>query len=172
MAVNNVSIAGTAAIGDAPLRSAEWHPRLAALYRYWRSLHEGAGLPARRDLDPSAIREQLPTMWMLDVVREPLRFRYRLIGTRIREANDRDLTGLWLDEAHPTVAAQADGFARFRQVAIEGRPSWRRGAPTLFLARRDFRSIENLFLPMASDGHTVDLILANTVFYRHDGSET
>lgn len=152
------------------LRLHNWHPRLVQLYRYWRSLHHGELLPSRRDFDPAAVSRLLPTMWLVDVLREPMRFRYRLIGTRIRDAGERDVTGSFLDEAHPEIAAR-DGFARFREIVGSGRPSWRRGRPFLFVHHQDFHEIENLFLPLAGDGKTVDMVLINTVFYRSDGTE-
>ncbi len=162
---------------EAALRVRDWHPRLQALYRYWRSIHPAAGqpperLPGRRDFDPMAVRDQLATLWLIDVVREPaLRFRYRLTGTRIREATGREMTGLWLDEAHPEINATQGGFGRFTRVVTERQPSWRRGEPTLFLQHADFHEIENVFLPLAGDGETVDMIVCSSVFYRRDGSE-
>lgn len=155
-----------------PDNIALWHPRMVALYRYWRSLHRDGALPPRTAIDPAAIKDQLATLWMVDVVYPaPLRFRYRLAGTRLREATGREMTGLWFDEAHPEVANQPGGFTRFTRVATQSAVDWRRGRPALLLPRADFVELENLLLPMASDGRTVDIILAGSVFYRQDGSE-
>ena len=151
---------------------AQWHPRLVALYRYWQSLRPGDALPPRSAVDPSAIKDQLATLWMIDVVYPPpLRFRYRLTGTRLREAFGREMTGLWFDEMHPEVAGQPGGFTRFIRVATQSIVDWRRGRPALLMPRADFVEVENLLMPMATDGRTVDIILAGSVFYRQDGSE-
>lgn len=147
---------------------ARWHPRLRRFHDYWLSLHpQGGGLPGRQHLEPTQIPDCLPTLWLLEVHREPLRFRYRLVGTRIVELSGRELTGLWLDEAHPGAVALSDTLVTVAERAI---PDWRRGKPRLFLAHKDFIEIERLMLPLAKDGRTVDMIVACTVPYRPDGS--
>jgi hypothetical protein len=149
-----------------------WHPDIQEIYRYWLGIHPDNGLPGRRQFDPVDLRQYLPRLWLLEVQRTPFRLRYRLAGTRICELAGRELTGLWLDEAHPFVAENPDYLDRLRRVADTGEPSWRRGKPKLFLAEKaDFTEIENIFLPLAADGRTVDMVLAYTVFFRSDGSE-
>lgn len=168
---------GTAACGagvpDAsvpPEGDPAWHPKLRSLHRWWSSLRQDGFLPSRARIDPyampPAIRTLLPSMWMLDVAGDPPRFRYRLIGERIRDAARRDLKGRWLDEVHP-----AAPLARLVEVVETRRPGRRRGKPTLFYAHADHREIENLLLPLATDGRSVDAILVGTVFYSADGRE-
>ena len=149
-----------------------WHPSLQAVYRYWLGIHPEKGLPGRQHLDPLDLRRFLPQLWLVDVQHEPFRLKYRLVGTRIRELVGRELTGQWLDEAHPFVAEDPATLDRFRRVATTGEPSRRRGKPTLFLTdKADFTEFENVFLPLARDGETVDMILSYSVFYRLDGTE-
>lgn len=82
----------------------------------------------------------------------------------------KELTGQWLDEVHPAAALEPGVFARFEQAAATGVPIRRRGKPKLFLRHKaDFAEIENALFPLASDGKTVDMILAYTVFYTVDG---
>ena len=60
------------------------HPKMIRLYEYWRKKAAGPGLlPSRRDIDPTDIPALLDNIWMLDVVGEPRRFRFRLIGDAI-----------------------------------------------------------------------------------------
>ena len=149
-----------------------WHPALQEIYRYWRAIHPGDALPGRQHLDPVDLRRFLPRLWLLDVQQEPFRLRYRLVGTRICEMAGRELTGQWLDEAHPAAAPDPGIFDRFRQVVATGTPSRRRGKPMLFLRHKaDFTEIENAVFPFASDGKTVDMLLAYTIFYGVDGKE-
>ena len=149
-----------------------WHPSIQALYRYWLGIHPETGLPGRQHVDPLDLRRFLPWIWLLELQREPFRARYRLVGTRICELAGRELTGMWLDEAHSLVAENPSRLDRFRRVAEIGQPSWRRGKPSLFLSdMADFTEIENLFLPLARNGQTVDMILAYSVFYHLDGTE-
>lgn len=77
-----------------------WHPKVRALFEYWRSIHPGPGkLPGRAAFEPLAIVSLLPHIMLIDVVGQPPRFRYRLIGTRMVDALAGDFTGQWLDEA-------------------------------------------------------------------------
>src|SRR4051794_10782916 len=73
-----------------------------ALYRYWQSLRRGRRLPARADVDPIEIPALLPNLILIDVEPSPLRFRYRLVGTRIvsyrAELQIPDHTGRYADE--------------------------------------------------------------------------
>jgi hypothetical protein len=146
-----------------------WHPRAQRLYRYWRSIAPPGALPGRQHLDPVDIPDLLSCLWLLDVQREPFRLRYRLVGTTIVEAIGREVTGQWLDEAHPNIEDRAAFLARYSGVVENGHPSWRKGHPRLW-AHRDFGIAENLLLPFARDGQTVDMLCALTVLYRRDGT--
>jgi hypothetical protein len=152
-----------------PLDTAGWHPRVARAYRYWLSIRPPAGLPGRQHFDPVDIPDLLPCIWLLDVQRQPFRLRYRLVGTSIVEANGREVTGQWLDEAHPHLRHDAEFFSRYRRAVEEARPEWRKGKPRIW-AHRDFGEIENVLLPLARDGATVDILVAYTLLYRPDGS--
>jgi hypothetical protein len=111
----------------------------------------------------------LPRLWLLDVQREPFRLRYRLAGTRIVEAIGREVTGQWLDEAHPHLANDPASLERYRQAVVTGIPSRRKGRATLFHLN-DYKTIENAIFPFAADGVSVDLLQICTIFYRADGS--
>ncbi len=155
---------------DVTLDTAQWHPRTTRLYRYWLSIHPpGGALPGRRHFDPLAVPELLPGIWLLDVARAPFRLRYRLCGTGVTEAMGREMTGKWLDEAHPEAMADSDFLARYRAAAERGVASWRKGPPRLW-RHRDFGMVENLLLPLARDGRAVDMLCAHSVLYRPDGS--
>jgi PAS domain len=146
-----------------------WHPRAQRLYGYWRSIAPSGALPSRQHFDPVDIPDLLSCLWLLDVQRDPFRLRYRLAGTTIVEAIGHEVTGQLLDEAHPNIEDRAGFLARYSGVVESGRPSWRKGYPRLW-THRDFGSVENLLLPFARDGHTVDMLCALTVLYLRDGT--
>jgi hypothetical protein len=146
-----------------------WHPRAQRLYGYWRSIAPSGALPSRQHFDPVDIPDLLSCLWLLDVQRDPFRLRYRLAGTTIVEAIGHEVTGQWLDEAHPNIEDRAGFLARYSGVVESGQPSWRKGYPRLW-THRDFGSVENLLLPFARDGHTVDMLCALTVLYLRDGT--
>jgi hypothetical protein len=74
--------------------------RVQRLYEYWRAKAGAEGaVPRRGDIDPTELPDLLPNLMLLDVERDPLRFRYRLVGTRVVDFSYRDFTGTYLDEA-------------------------------------------------------------------------
>jgi hypothetical protein len=82
-----------------------WHPLVWRFYEYWLSIAPPGRLPARQHVLPEELVSLWPWLWMLDVYRDPLRFRYRLVGTEITRSVHREMTGQWLDEAQPEAVA-------------------------------------------------------------------
>lgn len=154
----------------APDERALWHPKVERLYAYWLAIHPPGALPGRQHFDPLAVHDLLPNIWLLDVQRAPFRLRYRLAGTRITERLGREVTGQWLDEAHPHLARSDAYFHRYRAVVDGAHPSWRRGPP-FFRQDEHVAELENLMLPLAGDGVNVDVLLILTVRYALNGTE-
>jgi hypothetical protein len=71
--------------------------RLFAFHQYWIGLAKG-DVPARGDLDPTAIKPLLPYMMMVDLTDDPRRILYRLVGTEVVKFTGLDFTGRYLDE--------------------------------------------------------------------------
>ncbi len=144
----------------------DWHPKVRAFFTYWQSVRPAPRLlPARHHLDPAAMKAVLPGIWLLDLQREPFRLRYRLVGTEVVEYIGAEVTGMWMDEAHPDIRDKPAYLERYRAVVQTGMPSWRRGIPSLGI-RQDFHMIENIVLPLASDGSVVDMLAGFSVMYR------
>lgn len=126
------------------------------MFAYWASLRRGAGLPARVDLQPSNMKRLLPTVSLIDVVKEPRDYRLRLAGTGLYGVYGREITGKTLSDVYNTAAAEY-WRRELDKVVDERRPgvgvhslAWR-GAPHM--------SILWLRLPLASNGKDVDMIL-------------
>lgn len=148
-------------------------PECVRVYDYWREKRGARKLPARADLEPGDLRELLPDIVLVDVLPEPPFFRYRLAGTRHVAARGYDPTGQAVDEAHmgrgvPGMRARVVG--NYRAAAETGRPQFRdrlvvgadnRGA--LLMVGHLIARI-SLFLPLAGDGRTVDMVMAYTRF--------
>lgn len=109
--------------------------RVHRLHEYWRSKAGADGsVPQRRDIDPTDLPDLLPNLMLVDVERDPLRFRYRLVGTRVVDFSYHDFTGTYLDEAG---WGEVDGFTRaYADAVTERKPTcgfyvWqlRSGAP-------------------------------------------
>jgi hypothetical protein len=72
-------------------------PRIHRFHDYWRARRSAEhAIPLRSAFDPTELRELLPNIVIIQVERAPLRFRYRLVGTRVVEFNKLDFTGLYL----------------------------------------------------------------------------
>jgi PAS domain len=126
---------------------ADRDPRIGKLYDYWRSLRPVVGsFPGRQHLDPGAIADLLPWVWMVDVRHDPLRFKYRLIGTEQVAAMEADFTGRWMDEAHPKFLRSA-AYREFVAAAEEGAVGYRSGPP-LFQSRAA-GAVERLLLALS-----------------------
>lgn len=140
------------------------HPRIAAGYAYWRSLqHEEGRLPGRKAIDPVEMRGFLPDVCLYDVQHSPVRFRNRLVGTRVVAGMRHDFTGRWLDEVYPRFVT-SPAYAEFVGVARRELPiAYYRGIP-LFHTDRDYTIMERILLPLATDGDSVDMLFAIIVF--------
>ena len=141
-----------------------WHPLVVRLYRYWLSVAPGGRLPGRQHIIPEDIAPLWSRLFMLDVSRDPARYRYRFCGTELVRSLGREVTGAWLDEAHPQLAANPESRERFRFMAEMGGATWRRGAP-LWNRDPDHRTIETCIVPLAGDGYTVDKLLGIAVVF-------
>ena len=162
--------------GIPPDRSA-WHPRIQRFYDYWVSIAPPGKLPGRQHVIPEDLGSLLPRLWMLDVHRDPLRFRYRLAGTYVVWSLGREVTGQWVDELHPECPLKAILHDRYCHAAETGRPSWRHGE-TIWERRpgyrwnrvRHFLAVENCIMPLATDGRTVDILFGASVLFDTEGN--
>ncbi|MGO8913260.1 MAG: PAS domain-containing protein [Bradyrhizobium sp.] len=137
--------------------------RIAALYLHWLSLCPASGVrPGWERFDPRKIPYLLPWIWLVDVQRDPLRFKYRLVGAAQSELAKSDPTGRWLDEANARFK-QSSAYALFQAVAERSVVSFYRGPPAYVIDANDM-TVERLILPMARGGKTVDMLLGITVF--------
>jgi hypothetical protein len=87
------------------------------------------------------------------------------------EALGRDLTGQWLDEAHAHQDGSKPQFPSYERVVAERSPDWRRGPPHFAGYIERCTDMERIFLPLATDGGDVELLLTIAVFFDVDGEE-
>jgi hypothetical protein len=126
---------------------------IVRLYDHWSALRRGREFPAKGDIDPSAIVSCLPFLSIAEIYREPLRIRYRLVGTEIVRLRGGDPTWKWMHElgwSQETVAeflTQYDIMLR-RREPIFGVDDilWIDGRPRLY---------EWALLPLSDDGTTI-----------------
>jgi hypothetical protein len=154
----------TGQVGGASIDTSKFHASVRALLTYWQRIHPPEGLPGRKHFDPAAVVPLLPNIVLVEVQREPLRFRYRLLGSRVDSVAGKNLSGQWLDEAYARLPNASVMLAEYAKVVETGQPIWRRGEPRV-LPVPECRTIEVLRLPLASDGKTVDMVLCMTLYF-------
>jgi hypothetical protein len=137
------------------------HPLLLELMTYWRGRHRDGGLPARADIDPLHFPKLLPNIFLVDVLKGPPHFRFRLMGTRLAETYGIDITGKSVSEALPsTIIGVVE--ALYRQVAEKRQPI-RTYGKLIWLGKHHI-AFESIHLPLAGTGGNVDMLFGGTVF--------
>lgn len=132
--------------------------KLAALRDYWLSRKSGRRLPGRRDIDPVDLPRHLSTLLLIDGVGEGERYRFRLVGTMLSRLMVRDPTKRHLDQVLEgaeleTLDDLLTHVALHRQpLAVKGHLVWSSGWNV---------PVEWMVLPLASDGSTVDIVMAS-----------
>src|SRR5207244_1263113 len=130
-----------------------WHPLVRRSYADWCSVAPPGCLPGRQHIAPEEIPALWSRLWMLDVHRDPLRYRYRLCGTEMVRSLGHEVTGHWLDEAHPQLGANAQSRDRFRFIVEQAQATWRRGPP-LWNRDPEHRTIETCIPRLAAVGRS------------------
>lgn len=167
---NGVRGGEAAAVGDygewtdhrVPDDRSFWHSLTQQFYDYWLSVAPLGALPGRQHVLPEQMTPFLSRLWLLDVYRDPLRFRFRVCGSDVVRSFGQEATGKWLHEVHPASVDKPESRDRFRFVVEEARPAWRRGVPR-WARQPEFKTTESLMLPLAADGRTVDKIIAVSI---------
>jgi hypothetical protein len=131
-----------------PSKQAPGSAKVRAFRDHWRSLCGDRPMPPRGALDPLDMTALLPHIVLVDVLREPLRFRYRLIGTFVTGLAERDATGRFLDRALYGPALEAMIWP-YHQVIESGAPIATLSG--VLFADRDWHCVENLFVPFGED---------------------
>ncbi|WP_119300455.1 PAS domain-containing protein [Dongia deserti] len=125
--------------------------RIGRLNTYWQAKAKG-GVPSRAEIDPVDVRELLPNLMMIDAIGDPVRFRYRLVGTRVVQYTGFDFTGRCLDE----MVFQGRDFIEqcYRRMLEEKRPIF--GHYAWLVRSRHFGQCEFALFPLSDDGVTVN----------------
>jgi hypothetical protein len=137
-------------------RIAASHPDIRAMVEYWRRKAGTRRMPRRSDIDPGEIKPFLPRLTLVDVVPDPRRFVYRLVGTEEVASRGNDPTGRSVAEAYFASSAE-ESLKYYEYVARYAEPYCFREdyhAPDGALEQQDV-----LFLPLSEDGEHVNMIL-------------
>jgi hypothetical protein len=131
-------------------------PTLQRLYLDWDSRRCGREFPSRADFDPCDLTYVLGNLSLLDVLRNPVRFRYRLHASKTATRIGVDLTGKFVDQipdrAHAKLANE-----HCLEVLDSRTPvvKWRHHQAT---DHRVWNS-EILVLPLSNTGSDIDMLM-------------
>ena len=133
---------------------------MRAVLAYWESKRGDLEMPPRAAIKPEEIGGALGRVNLIEVTHEPLRFRFRLIGTHVVQSFGLDVTGLTVDELSPPDYAEL--LIRHFSEAVSARE------PLLhvmrFLEIRQAHEMHRLSLPLSDDGGHVDMLMTVSGF--------
>jgi len=133
-----------------------FYPDLIEVFDYWQQKRGKRFAPGRSDIEPLDLIRVLPRIMLVDVVSDPLGFRYRLSGTGIAGVHGEELTGLAPLDLRPAEYGRLID-RHYRQCVSERRP-------LLHLIMLDSthrsRAYARLLLPLSNDGEHVNMLMA------------
>jgi len=138
-----------------PVEIASQDDRLLRLYRYWNDRRGELRFPPRASIDPVDFPYALGRVSLIEVQRNPLRFRYRLVGTLLTQHLGYEMTGKYVDDI-PEPAMREFTLSFYERALKRQEPLHEAG--TALIERYSWQH-EVLVLPLASDGETIDMLL-------------
>ena len=142
-------------------------PRLAEFRRIWDAARSDRFAPSWRDLNFDAFpSDMLPYMYLVDVLKDPYRFRYRFVGTKVCDLEGRDYTNKFVHDLQPSTLAAA-AVREFLKFTRNPKPVF-----FMMLADKDdpsqrlYRVYGGARLPLSDDGENLTQIIALAQFER------
>ena len=136
---------------------------IEAGHAYWERLRGARAMPARADIDPVEIRHFLPYVMLVDVLRDPLDFRCRLVGGEIERIARSSPHGRCFSQSS-SFRCGSDAWSDYERTVLSGRPV----AATLLYRSPDptVRALRYCLMPLSADGITVNMIFNVTAIER------
>jgi len=136
--------------------------RLRRLLREWASWRQGREFPNRADIRPEQIKYVLNGVVLLDVLRAPLRFRYRLMAAGLAARRGHDLTGKLLD-ANPDPELRRKLIQLNTAVVETRRPQTTECRIHSAITGRSY-IYDALNMPISEDGKTISMIFSGSAY--------
>src|SRR4051794_32338479 len=93
-----IGIRSGLAAGDLNTPLPPCSPLVQEAWNYWNLKRGDRRMPSRKDIDPVEIPRLLSSTALVDVLRDPLDFRFRLLGTAIDNISSRNMCGVRFSE--------------------------------------------------------------------------
>jgi hypothetical protein len=130
-------------------------PLVEEAWAYWSVKCGQRRMPSRADFDPVEIPRLLSSTALVEVLRDPLDFRFRLLGTAIDKITTKNLRGVRFSEL-PFLHQGNKGWQDYEYVATTGRPLLT-DRPYVGESKLVLRLTDSLF-PLSNDGETVNMV--------------
>lgn len=131
-------------------------PKLRRLYQDWLDRRRDRAMPARADFDILDLRYIIGDLNLLDVLHEPVRFRFRVHGSSAVARLGFDLTGRTVDD-YPDPEYRAVVIKHYTTVVETKVPI--RIVQDPYRVRDRVLRWEGLILPLSNDGEQVNMLL-------------
>jgi hypothetical protein len=131
-----------------------------AAVEYWQDKRAG-NAPLSHSFDPLEVPRLLPHVMLKDVRRDPWDFRYRVVGTIVREHSRDNWTGKWMSEVDGQ-GETSTVFRVMRWVSEEAKPAIFR--PPYVGPHKEFKYCEAAVMPWAGSNGLVDRVLVAVDF--------
>ena len=145
-------------VGDACEIASE---RLRRLYGYWSALKGDRFAPARSELSPIEMKDQLGWIWLMDVMDSGEDFRFRMGGDRVIQFFGRRLAGETLRTVIPEAPLFFSRFFDLVRLATLGRKPSAIGPAQTAYEPKSYLEVEALLLPLSDDGVNVTGLLGS-----------
>jgi hypothetical protein len=138
------------------------NPVIDHAIRLWQEARGTRFAPARGDIVLRQAKAFLPHLQIFELVDGGPAYRVRLMGTAIVKALADDSTGKTFD--HNTQRPVVHRVLRAIDWVTKHRAPLRTFTPRTAFEGRDFLAHETVFLPLSSDGQSIDMIAVVGVF--------
>jgi hypothetical protein len=133
--------------------------QLRELADYWKARRGDRPMPARADIDPIDLKRHLASLILADILYDPMRVHFRVVGTDLETQLGSRLTGKTID------ASEGAFFKPYQACAEQVRPIRE-------YVRYDFDDggpigeFERLLMPLSEDGETVTMVFGEAIYTR------
>ena len=136
-------------------------PKVAALYKWWRSLAQEGRLPLRREFDITEHTSIVPDLFLVEVLADG-QFLMKLEGERVIELFGVNNTGRVITQL-TGIGEYGHALAEYYQSIVNERLCRRCTGNMERVNHRQWVEFESIDCPLSRDGHQVDFILGVSV---------
>lgn len=136
-------------------------PQSQLLLGHWLDRRSGRVAPARPDIDPTAIADILPGIWVCDFLPAERRFRMRLAGEDVNQIYGYSIRNHYFEDII-TPSMLPEVLRRYRRVVEE--PAILLCSGQIYLASGRWVVGERLVLPLLGEGGALMHVIGASIF--------